>query len=544
MVDNASTGNYWTGRFSGRTAGVTFALLWLLLQTVPAAAQGHPLCITSPARGALVSGPVPIVVDALTPDIEWINVSVDGDYLGSSPPYTFTWDSTAYASGMHRITATAYGSSDQVLGSTARLVRVSNPAVSVIVPSTGSIVSGTVGVVTKVTEEVDWINLYVDGNYVSSPDYGFSLDTTAYSDGPHTISVEALRDPDSSLLTASIVLNFANNSPARVLVAGGYASTSILNSSEIYDPAARTFIKSASMVMGHSDHTATWMLNGQVLLAGGFINTQSDLTGFAELYDPGSATFSATGAMAGPRVNHTATLLADGRVLMVGGTSGGLNLVAPAELYDPSTGGFSATGNLTTPRLGHAVALLPNQSVLVAGGIDSQLATLSSAELYDPASGSFTAIGDMLSPRIGHTLTLLATGQVLITGGAGNLAELFDPGVNTFSPTGAMTVSRHDHTATLLASGKVLITGGYDTSYTRLSTAELYDPDSGSFSPTGDLTAPRAGHIAILLADGTVLIAGGGPANAETYDPDSGTFTAAGSFSSLRTGGESATLVH
>ena len=94
--------------------------------------------------------------------------------------------------------------------------------------------------------------------------------------------------------------------------------------------------------MGHSDHTATWMLNGQVLLAGGFINTQSDLTGFAELYDPGSATFSATGAMAGPRVNHTATLLADGRVLMVG---------VPACLT------LSPRPNCTIPQL--AVSALP-----------------------------------------------------------------------------------------------------------------------------------------------------------------------------------------
>jgi hypothetical protein len=543
VVDPIPTENRQTRKVGWRAVGVAAFALGLLLQTVPAGALGRSISISSPPPGDLVNGPVPIVVDALGTDVDWINVTVDDDYIGSSPPYTFTWDSTGYASGMHRITAIAYSPSGQVSGWAVRWVRVSNPAVSVIVPSTGTIVAGTVNIVTKVSHEVDWINLYVDGNYVSSPDYAFNLDTTAFPDGPHTIAVEALSNPDHSLFTSAILLNFANNSPTRVLFAGGYSSATILASSETYDPVARIFSNAANMVMGRSSHTATWMLNGQVLLAGGF-NSEDDLTGTAELYDPASQTFIATGALAGPRVSHTATLLADGRVLIAGGTSGGPNLVAAAELYDPSIGGFTSTGNLNTPRRGHAAILLPNHSVLLAGGLDGLRTTLSSAELYDPAVGGFTAIGNMLSPRIGHSLTVLANGQVLVTGGAGRLAELFDPGLNSFDAAGEMTVARQTQTATLLASGKVLIAGGYDDRFTKLSSAELYDPNTGSFSPTGNMTAPRAGHTAILLADGSVLIAGGGPNNAETYDPDSGTFIAAGSPDSQPTGGNSATLVY
>jgi len=53
----------------------------------------------------------------------------------------------------------------------------------------------------------------------------------------------------------------------------------------------------------------------------------------AELYDPGTATFVSTGDMAVPRANHTATLLIDGRVLMAGGTTADF---ASAQLYVPS----------------------------------------------------------------------------------------------------------------------------------------------------------------------------------------------------------------
>jgi Bacterial Ig domain len=528
---------------TGKLSGTVVVLAWFFLQTLPAAARWRPVRISSPPRHSTVSGPVLIAVETLDEDVEWIDLWVDDDYLGSSPPYTMTWDSTRYAGGKHRITAVAHGPEEAVLGSVSTWVEVANPAVSIIVPATGGIVAGTINVVTKVAKEVDWINLYIDGNYVNSPDYNFSLDTAAFSDGSHKLSIDALRNPDEYLGTASLVVDFANNSPTRVLVAGGYWS-GVVASTETYDPVTRTFGPSANMETPRTNHSATRLLNGQVLIAGGIIDTQDGVTGSAELYDAGSGTLQATGDMGDSRVDHTATLLANGMVLMAGGSNGSLNVIARAQTYDPSTGVFSATADMNMPRMEHAAALLPNHEVLVTGGMDDRFVTLDSAETYDPGSGLFTAIGDMLKARIGHTMTVLPNTKVLITGGAGNFAELFDPGLNQFSPTGTMTVARQFHTATLLPNGKVLIAGGVDSGYARISTAELYDPDGGSFVPTGGMAVARAGHTAELLADGTVLIVGGGDLNAEIYDPASGTFSPAGSLSSPRAGGQSATLMH
>jgi hypothetical protein len=81
------------------------------------------------------------------------------------------------------------------------------------------------------------------------------------------------------------------------------------------------------------------------------------------------------------RSDHTATLLGDGWVLL----SGGLAL-APAgptpsaELYNPATGSFAATGSLQVARAVHVAALLNNGTVLIAGGAGGTV--LSSAELY------------------------------------------------------------------------------------------------------------------------------------------------------------------
>jgi hypothetical protein len=89
------------------------------------------------------------------------------------------------------------------------------------------------------------------------------------------------------------------------------------------------------MTTGRYDHTTTSLPDGTVLIAGGQGNTlSSPASTSAEIYDPATGTFSPTGNMTGAHIDHKATLLLDGRVLLTGGyTYLGL---AINEIYTPS----------------------------------------------------------------------------------------------------------------------------------------------------------------------------------------------------------------
>jgi Putative Ig domain len=323
---------------------------------------------------------------------------------------------------------------------------------------------------------------------------------------PFTVRVAMARPEAAFMPTGSMTVARDGHTATRlldgrVLIAGGGSA-----SAELYDPMSQTFTVTGSMTLAQDARSATLLANpklpnhGKVLMAGG-----GDL--IAELYDPTAGTFTATGSMGAQHLGQTATLLQNGQILIAGGET------ARAELFDPSTGAFMATGSMTVSRSGHTATLLPDGRVLIAGGVqDFGPGTVpilgpgvASAELYDPVSGTFTSTGSMSEGRFGHTATLLVDGTVLVTG-ADDTAELFSPGTGTFSVVGAPSTG-FGATATLRNDGTVLVAGGLNR--VSQATAELFAPESGGFVATGSLITARDGHTATLLVDGTVLITGG-----------------------------------
>src|SRR5437762_13347375 len=79
--------------------------------------------------------------------------------------------------------------------------------------------------------------------------------------------------------------------------------------------------------------------------------------------------FGTTGSLVTARTNHAATLLPNGKVLVAGGTDV-CRSFASAVFYDPAIRSWTATRSLVTARTHTTATLLPSGIVLVGGGSD------------------------------------------------------------------------------------------------------------------------------------------------------------------------------
>ena len=320
-----------------------------------------------------------------------------------------------------------------------------------------------------------------------------------------------------------------------VLVIGGRRSTpdgmEAGEDAEVYDPRTGTFSLAGKLIRGRYDHTATLLLDGKVLVSGGYNKVDGELR-VAELYDPETRTFSITaGKMTAPRAGHQAIRLPSGEVLLLGRSSIYVEQVPP-ELYDPSTGFFSSTGTMAKSRVSFTATLLPDGKVLVAGGHENKTvrAALKDVEIFDATTRRFSQGKNLASPRSYHTATLLPDSRILLIGNLDVHASVYDPtskGVDDHIREVAgsqMVWPRSSSAATLLRDGRVLVSGGR-ISRSKHAPPEMYNPageEPEFIELASDMVTPRDGHTATLLDDGAVLFVGGnaeGTPYAELFVP-------------------------
>jgi N-acetylneuraminic acid mutarotase len=287
----------------------------------------------------------------------------------------------------------------------------------------------------------------VAGGYAGGAGPGFGITDSAelYDPDTETWSFTSNMSNTRAWHTATLLQN------GKVLVAGGAANgnVDITNTAELYDPNTETWSLSGSLSGARYGQTATLLQDGRVLVAGG--TDDGDLASTlasAELYDPATGTWKSTGSLGTNRIFHTATLLLSGKVLIAGGYTWPPTSLNTAELYDVATETWTYVGTLNGARNDHTATLLPNGQVLVDGGADwgqgsclpaCQARALSSAELYDPLTATWSNTVNLNVRRAAHTATLLRNGKVLIAGGSANnttlnSAELYDPNAPISTP--------------------------------------------------------------------------------------------------------------
>jgi hypothetical protein len=312
------------------------------------------------------------------------------------------------------------------------------------------------------------------------------------------------------------------NGGQQVLVVGGSDGMGAdTNSSEIFS--AGMVSAGPSMSQARSGHTATWLPNNTVLVAGGMGAATS-----AEIYDPSTNSFSNVGfPMPNGRTQHTACLLPDGRVMLAGGFDPMSGNPINADFFDviafqngqnPWTTD-TATGPID--RQGHTATLLVNGVCYLVGGrsVTNPSNILGTAHAY--RTFPMTILGGAMFPagfspsedmmitnRANHATNRLGTGDLLITGGfvpsagvgvgtAGGSSEMptmsteaflpvcfteSSPGVfspigttlGDFTPTADLSTARARHTGTTVNSGAAVVIGGQDAAGIALDSVEFF----------------------------------------------------------------------
>jgi hypothetical protein len=156
----------------------------------------------------------------------------------------------------------------------------------------------------------------------------------------------------------------------RVLIVGGRGPLDYADS-EIYDPASKTSVDLPATTF--TQPIAVTLADGR---AGVLLTTS------LWVFDESAMAF--TKLISGlPTSGQSATRLVSGLLLLAGGFDPVAGAPSPIVLViDPTLGTFEQIGTLTVPRAYAGTAVLNDGSVLIAGGLQSSSTPLASAELW------------------------------------------------------------------------------------------------------------------------------------------------------------------
>jgi hypothetical protein len=305
-----------------------------------------------------------------------------------------------------------------------------------------------------------------------------------------------------------------------VLVTGGETSPGVyLNSAQRFDPALHNWSSTGGMGASRTQQTATLLLDGRVLITGGITKSGPifSTAATAEVYERDGDTWSSAGAMSDARAGHTATRLLDGRVLVAGGDDEGGPLDS-VDIYAPLMNDWIAAAPMIEARTHAAASLLPDGRVLMAGG--GGFGFSDTVEIYDPQTNTWTSAPDMHHVRRGLSATTLADGRVLVAAGddaTPATSEIYDPVLNNWLTTGLMHPQRGLHAAALLGDSGVLVVGGSDVADAPSEAAEVYAaalPDDNDGVLAGIDNCPFVANPSQANADAAPVVTAGAPADA------------------------------
>src|SRR3989449_4317819 len=191
--------------------------------------------VTAPATGSTVSATV--TVSAAASDnigVAGVQFKMDGTNYGAedtSAPYSTSWNTTTTSNGIHTLTAIARDAAGNQTTSAAVSVTVNNavsdttpPTVSITGPADGSTVSATMAVSATASDSVGVVGVQFKldganlGAEITVAPYSASWNTTAVSDGIHTLTAVARDAAGNQTTSATGSITVGNNAAPTVSI--------------------------------------------------------------------------------------------------------------------------------------------------------------------------------------------------------------------------------------------------------------------------------------------------------------------------------------
>ena len=303
--------------------------------------------ITSPAPKTTVSGNTGVsasvtIVGLLT--VVGVQFKLDGANLGAEDtqaPYWVNWDTTSTNNGAHTLTAVARDLLGIRYTSNPVVVSVFNdqtpPAVTITFPTAGSTVNNTISVTANASDNVGvaGVRFRLDGAYLgaedTTPPYSVSWDTTAASNGQHSLTAVARDSAGNTTTSNPVVVSVFNDlTPPAVTItfptAGSTVNNTITVTANASDNVGVTGVRFRldGANLGAEDTTAPYSVSWDTTTAS---NGQHSLTALAQdgtgntstsnpvvvsvFNDPTAPAVTITFPAPGSTVNNTITVMAD-----------------------------------------------------------------------------------------------------------------------------------------------------------------------------------------------------------------------------------------
>jgi hypothetical protein len=274
-------------------------------------------------------------------------------------------------------------------------------------------------------------------------------------------------------------------------------------------------------LVGRLHQTLTRASGDRVVMAGGvvFQTTHWDPVDSVDVYLPFERKWISASPLIDARSDHAATAMLDGKVLVTGGNQGP-RLLQSTEIYDAKNDRWFRSSPLPTPRTAHSAFTLRDGRVLVAGGIDPSGAATDTTFIYDPPADQWSEGPRMTLPRVQHAAVRLANGDVLFIGGDGaasGTSERYVADLGKFVISGTLVEPRGSAQAAALPDGRVVLVGGMpprDDEFAPLRSAEMWDPTTERWTALPPSPTARAWPSVLIVGGVVYQLSGTGDAEA------------------------------